>query len=158
MTDGKKANIIHYSSVECKRVTRSVLASELYVLVLGFDAGAVIKSTIQQILQKEVPLVLCTDSRSLYEYLVKLGATTEKRLMVDIMCIRQLYERRKITQIIWIDGDSNPADAMTKHKLCNVLRQLIDINNLDIKVLNWVDRQNPDFCTENAGLAITREG
>lgn len=66
LTDGSKANLIHWSPVKCQRVTRSVLASELYALVLGFDAGAVIKSTIQRILQKEIPLILCTDSRSLY--------------------------------------------------------------------------------------------
>jgi hypothetical protein len=28
----------------------------------------------------------------------------------------QSYERRMITEIKWIDGDSNPADAMTKEK------------------------------------------
>ena len=86
----------------------------------GFDHGAVLKSTIEKILQMELPLVLCTDSKSLYECLVKLGSTQEKRLMVDLMCLRQSYERRMITEIKWIDGDSNPADAMTKANACNV--------------------------------------
>ena len=40
------ANIVHWSSIKCKRVTRSVLASELYALAYGFDIGATIKSTI----------------------------------------------------------------------------------------------------------------
>ena len=114
------ANIVHWSSIKCKRVTRSVLASELYAMAHGFDHGAVLKSTIEKILQVELPLVLCTDSKSLYECLVKLGSTQEKRLMVDLMCLRQSYERRMITEIKWIDGDSNPADAMTKANACNV--------------------------------------
>ncbi len=54
----------------------------------GFDYGAVLKSTIKKILQRDLPLVLYTDSKSLYECLVKLGTTQEKRLMVDLMCLR----------------------------------------------------------------------
>ena len=136
------ANIIHWSSIKCKRVTRSVLASELYGLAHGFDIGAAIKSTIQNILQLEqLPLVLCTDSKSLYDCLVKLGTTQEKRLMVDLMCLRQAYERREITEIKWINGGSNPADAMTKSKPCQALKQLVDTNKLDLQVTEWVERE-----------------
>ena len=46
----KKANIVHWSSVKCKRVTRSVLASELYGMAHGFDIGVAIKSIIDKIL------------------------------------------------------------------------------------------------------------
>ena len=89
-----KANILHWSSIKCKRVTRSVLASELYGMAHGFDTGAAIKATIEKILQLErLPLILCTDSKSLYNCLVKLGTTQEKRLIVDLMCLRQSYER-----------------------------------------------------------------
>jgi hypothetical protein len=65
-----KANIIHWSSVKCKRVTRSILASELYSLVYRFDIGAVIKSTLDKILQINLLFILYTDSKSLYNCLV----------------------------------------------------------------------------------------
>lgn len=133
------ANIIHWSSIKCKRV-RSVLASELYRMAHGFDHGAVIKAIIEKILQLELPLVLCTDSKSLYERLVKLGSTQEKRLMVDLMCPRQSYERRMITEIKWINGESNPAHAMTKGKACNALRDLIDSNKVNLSTKEWVER------------------
>jgi hypothetical protein len=88
-------------------------------MVNGFDIGAAIKKTIENITKIDnLPLLLCTDSKSLYECLVKLGTTHEKRLMVDIMCLRQSYERREITEVIWIDGDCNPTDAMTKSRPC----------------------------------------
>jgi hypothetical protein len=45
----------------------------------------------------------------------------EKRLMIDVMCLRQAYERRLITDVKWIDGKANPADAMTKGKACLAL-------------------------------------
>ena len=140
MTDGKKANVIHWSSVKCKRVTRSVLASELYAMAFGFDVGAAIKATLQGIFQLEIPLVLCTDSRSLYNCLVKLGTTHEKRLMIDLMHLRQSYERREIAEVKWIDGNSNPADAMTKQKPCNALKKLIDTNEINIDAIQWVER------------------
>ncbi|RAL58350.1 hypothetical protein DID88_005767 [Monilinia fructigena] len=136
------ANIIHWASIKCKRITRSVLASELYGLVFGFDVGAAIKGSINAIIKpkKQIPLVICIDSKSLYELLTKLGTTAEKRLMIDIMSLRQSYERREITEIKWIDGNSNPADAMTKDRPCQALKDLIDTNKLIIKESQWVER------------------
>jgi hypothetical protein len=108
----------------------------------GFDIGASVKSTIDKMLGIDLPLVLCTDSKSLYECLVKLGTTQEKRLMIDIMCLRQAYERREIAEVKWIKGESNPADAMTKSnsKSSNALKQLIDTNTLQLEVEEWVER------------------
>jgi hypothetical protein len=141
LSDGSnKANIIHWSSIKCKRVTRSVLASELYRMTHGFDIGAAIKSTLDKVLQVSVPLVLCTDSKSLYDCLVRLGTTQEKRLMIDVMCLRQAYERRQITEVKWIDGETNPADAMTKGKPCTALSQLIDTNRVELQAVGWVER------------------
>jgi len=95
-----------------------------------FDVGTVLKATIEGILdiKRSLPMILCTDSKSLYECLVKLGTTQEKRLMVDLMCLRQLYERRQIIEIKWINGESNPANAITKSKVCPGLANLIDTN------------------------------
>ena len=134
------ANIIHWSSIKCKRVTRSVLASELYGMTHGFDMGASIKSTIDRILQINLPLVICTDSKSLFDCLVKLGTTQEKRLMIDVMCLRQAYERREIAEVRWIRGTTNPADSMTKEKASNALKQLIDTGSLRLDVMEWVER------------------
>ncbi|KAL3420591.1 hypothetical protein PVAG01_07036 [Phlyctema vagabunda] len=138
-------NIITWSSTKCKRVTRSVLASELYAMVAGFDTSHVIQATVSKILDQlninpDIPLNICTDSFSLYDCLIKLSTTIEKRLMIDIMGLRQSYERREIREIRWIDGKSNPADALTKDLPCTALKQLIDTNQLDIKTKGWVER------------------
>lgn len=136
-----RANILHWSSIKCKRVTRSVLASELYAMTHGFDAGAVIKSTTEKVLKLSMlSMILCTDSKSLYDCLVKLGSTQEKRLMIDLMCLRQSYERREIMEVMWIDGDTNPADAMTKSRPCQALQDLIDTNTIKLKTSAWVER------------------
>ena len=101
----------------------------------GFDMGASIKSTIDRILQTNLPLVICTDSKSLYDCLVKLGTTQEKRLMIDVMCLRQVYERHKIAEVRWIRGTTNPADSMTKEKASNALKQLVNTGNLQLDVI-----------------------
>ncbi|KAM4062690.1 cwf18 domain containing protein [Hirsutella rhossiliensis] len=128
-TDGSFANNKDLSSQIGFRVTRSVLASEIYGLTSGFDLAFVIKQTVNTIAQrldlKQIPLVICTDSYSLYECLVKLGTTTEKRLMIDIMALRQAYESRDIAEIRWVNGADNPADAMTKASQTAPSRNLI---------------------------------
>jgi hypothetical protein len=80
-------NILYWSSIKYKRVTQSVLASELYTIVYRFNIGASIKATVKKILEIDLLLVLCTDSRSLYDYLIKLGTIIEKRLMIDMICL-----------------------------------------------------------------------
>ena len=139
-------NIIHWSSTKCKRITRSVLASEIYGMVGGFDVGVVLSTTLRLITTQlgvpEVPLVICTDSYSLYECLVKLGTTKEKRLMIDIMSLRQAYERREIHEVRWIDGRDNPADAMTKALPNRALESLVSTNELTVRVEGYVDRDD----------------
>lgn len=106
----------------------------------GYDTGSVVKSTLDTIFNTQIPLSICTDSKSLYDCLVRLGTAAEKRLMIDIWVIRKAYERREIAEIKWIAGDSNPADALTKRKGGTALSRLIESNRLDIKALGWVQR------------------
>ena len=137
-------NILHWSSTKCKRVTRSILASEIYAMSNGVDVTVAINTTICNIVAQlgvpSIPVVVCTDSFSLYECLVKLGSTKEKRLMIDIMALRQAYENHEISDIRWIHGADNPADAMTKSNPNCALETLINDNKLTMRVQGWVKR------------------
>ena len=42
-----KANIIYWSSIKCKRITRSVLASKRYAIAHRSNIGATIKLTVE---------------------------------------------------------------------------------------------------------------
>jgi len=137
------ANIVHWSSIKCKRIVRSVLASELYTMTNGFDIGTSIKTTINKALQINLPQVLYTDSKSLYNCLVKLGTTQEKRLMIDILCLRQLYKRTLISEVKWISTDGNPADALTNNKASTALSRLVDTNTVQLQTVGWVKRASP---------------
>ena len=139
--DSSKANIIYWSFIKCKRITRSVLALKLYAMAYSFNMGAAIKATLKKILQQLTPLVLCIDLKSLYECLVKLGTTHEKRLIIDLMCLRQSYKRREIAEVRWIDGKNNPANAITKKKPCQALSSLINTNTIRLDATEWVERR-----------------
>ena len=81
-----------------------MLASELYALFLRFDVAVIIKSTLNQIFsdipQKKISLFIYINSKSLYDCLVKLGTTQKKKLMINILYLRQFYERREIIEIL----------------------------------------------------------
>jgi hypothetical protein len=146
LTNDVHTNLIHWSSIKCKRVIKSVLAAKLYAMINDFDVEAVIKSIIERMLHISLSLILLTDSKSLFDCLIKLDTTSEKRLMIDLMCLRQFYEIREIAEIRWIDENINFADAMTKSKSCNVLIKLIDTNIIELKITEWVERtaKHPD--------------
>ena len=104
-------------------------------------------------------IVVCTNSYSLYEYLVKLGITKKKRLIIDIMAIRQSYERRELQEVRWINGDDNPVDAITKTKPNLSLETFINTNKLDIRVEGWVKRDGPVFTDrQNSDGSPEQEG
>jgi hypothetical protein len=60
--------------------------------------------------------------------------------MIDLMCLRQSYKRREIAEVRWIDGNTNPADVMTKSKACSALKDLIDTNKVNVTCNEWVER------------------
>jgi hypothetical protein len=61
-------------------------------MVAGVDIVFAICSTYNLIFKQlgfdEIPTIVYTDSFFLYECLVKLSITTEKRLMIDIIALR----------------------------------------------------------------------
>jgi len=97
--DLDRANTIYWSSTKCKRVTRSILASELYAMVHGFDIAGAIKATVDKILNISLPLVICTDSKSLYDCLFRLSTIQKKRLIINVLCLRQSYKYREIAEV-----------------------------------------------------------
>ena len=103
--------------------------------------GAVIKLTINLVLNITIPFIICTDLKSLYDCFVRLNTTQKKRLIVDFICLRQLYKCREIAKIKWIKENTNPADFITKLKVYNILKQLINTNKVNISVMEWVERK-----------------
>jgi hypothetical protein len=90
--------------------------------------------------QPEIPLVICINSYFLYECLVKLGITQEKRLIIDILAFRQSYERKKIAKIRWIYNRDNPANALIKVTANSSLKQLVSTNKLVVRMKGYIEK------------------
>ena len=75
-----------------------------------------------------IVIIVCIDSYSLYKCLVKLGIMKEKRLMINIMVLCQLYEQQEIAEVRWINRKDNPADAMTKLTPNKAFERFLDNN------------------------------
>ena len=131
-----KGNLIYYSSIKSKRVTRSVLASEIYGIIGGINMAITINITIKIITRQlefsQTLIIVYTDLYSLYKCLVKLSTTKEKYLMIDIMALHQLYKCREIIEIQQINRKDNPADAIMKSTPNKAFGEFIDFNQLSV--------------------------
>jgi hypothetical protein len=71
---------------------------------MSFAIGFTLTIIIKQLGLFTIPIIVYTDSYSLYECLVKLGIIKEKRLIIDIMVIRKSYENRELFEIRLINS------------------------------------------------------
>jgi hypothetical protein len=80
-----------------------MFALEIYDMVGGVNMSFAIGFTLTMIIKQlglfTILIIVYTDSYFFYECLVKLGITKEKRLMIDIMAIRESYENRELFEI-----------------------------------------------------------
>ena len=72
-------------------------------MIGGIDMSFAISFTLTIIIKQLefpiIPIIVYTDSYSLYECLVKLGTIKEKRLIINIIAIRESYENRELFEI-----------------------------------------------------------
>lgn len=82
------SNILYYCSSRCRRVTRSVMASEMDALVLEFDQEFAIRHLLEEILGLEVELQTFLESKTVFAIIGKDGQTNEGSLQIDINALK----------------------------------------------------------------------
>lgn len=75
-------------------MTISVWVSELYADVHAYDHASTMLLPINDIPGQQVPLTLYTDAKSLFDGLVNLAKTVEKRLLINLKMMSEAYEQR----------------------------------------------------------------
>jgi pyruvate formate-lyase activating enzyme-like uncharacterized protein len=65
---------------------------------------------------------------------MKLGITKEKYLIINIIAIRQAYEKRELFEICYINRQDNPIDTITKLLLNKTLEKFVNTNELIIRM------------------------
>ena len=83
---------LYWSSHKAKRVSGSVLGSETMAFADSFDMAFNLRHDIQRMMNIKIPIMMFTDSLSLFDVITKASTTVEKRLMIlhslDVRCMR----------------------------------------------------------------------
>lgn len=148
------ANILHYGSQRCKRVTRSMMAPELHALSYGFDNAFVANTMVEELFRQNVPLHGFLDFRTVLNTITKRGATLEKRLKIDAYVLRQSHTLGELQSLAWIPTEQNVADALTKTlpKEDHVLLKLMKSNKISVEPHGWVEQRFLRDSTEGQSL------
>ena len=81
-------NIIHTNSTKCKRVTYTILALKLYIIIARINILIALLSTINIITNKlkikQLLTIIYINFFLLYKYIIKLDITKEKHLIINI--------------------------------------------------------------------------
>ena len=97
--ENHNACILHYASWKSRRLVRSILAAEFYAFVSWNGYCQIIAHDLFRIVGKRFPVHLMTDSKSIFDTVIKLSNVSEKRLTIDISSLRQSYATREIENI-----------------------------------------------------------
>lgn len=136
------ANILHFASYKSKRVPRSVSGAETYAFADAFDFAYCAKKDLELILRRKVPLMMFTDSNSLFDVITKCSQTRERRLMIDLQAVRSSYDNHEISDIGFLRGTNNPADGLTKIGKCAALSHLLINGKCNFKIDQWILRNS----------------
>ena len=63
---------------------------------------------------KDISINMITDSHQLYDTIFSAKTLKDKRLMVDICLMRNMFSSKEISDITWVDSQSRLADCLTK--------------------------------------------
>ncbi len=121
-----------WKATKIRRVVKSTLAAETLAMVDGLDMACYLGHLLSEILHQKpkencIPIDCFTDNKSLYDNIHSTKVVSEKRLRIDIASIKQMLEKREISQIVWVESCHQVADCLTKRGascsgLMNILR------------------------------------
>lgn len=80
----------------------------------------------RMLLERKVRIRAFLDSKSLFDVITRNKKTTEKRLMVDVIAMREVYVKMEIDDMRWIRSERNPSDALNQVKDNLILNHIID--------------------------------
>jgi hypothetical protein len=80
-----KMCILGYQSCKSLVVARSAMAAETHAFTAAFDAAFTVQDQLERVLKRKVPITMYTDSKGLYDVLTWNRATTEGRLMIELL-------------------------------------------------------------------------
>lgn len=116
---------ISWHSGRLKRVVRSTLAAECMALLAGLEECIYLNEVLKFCLGKKLKITGIVDSKSLLQSLVSTSLVDEKRLRLDVNCIKEMIENENL-EVRWVPGNYQLANVLTKagaspESVCKVL-------------------------------------
>jgi hypothetical protein len=128
----QNAHVLTWFSRKSARVTVSVLTAETLSMVSTVDIAYALRLQLQA-MGLAFELDVLTDSKQLYQTLEGHGSVREKRLMLDVAALRQMFRKKEITRLGFVRSEYNLADRLTKLKTLDAssnLTQLLSTGKL----------------------------
>lgn len=105
---------ISWISHKAKRPVKSVPAAEILAAGEGIDEGKVIAGAYSELLNMDIRVRLCVDSKDLFTSLSTQRNSIDRSIRGDVGCIRYEFQTHAVEKISWIPGKTNLADPLTK--------------------------------------------
>ncbi len=114
--DTGAAATLDWKANKAKRVVHSTLAAEALSLYNGIDAAVATRELIKDMTggKYEIPLRCIIDNKDAYDAIHSSTNISERRLRREIASIQQSLERKDINTIIWVRGEHQLSDVLTK--------------------------------------------
>lgn len=139
MRKNEFCHILDYKSRKSRRVVRTNMVEGVVAFIAAFASSYILAKSIQRTLGKTIYLYMYTDSLKLFDFLTRGKQTNGKRLMIDILAVRESCKRYKIAGVRHIGGYDSPADGMTKRKRNEVLDEVIQTGCMRGEAAKWID-------------------
>jgi len=121
-TKSMKDQIYHaidWHSSRQSRVSFSSIGSEILAAATSADRASLYSESLKVVCQPsiDIPLTLVLDSLGLHSTISTLHEGRDYRLRPTVARLRDSYECGEISELLWIPGTCNIADALTKRNL-----------------------------------------
>ena len=122
---------LFWSSHKSKRFSRSVLGSETMAFADAFDMDYALNNDLHNMTSLDIPIIMLTDSRSLFVFITKAKTTSEKRLLIDVKVVKDAYQRNELHNIGFIGSEYNPADDLKSAKMKKMFQQSLLLHPIE---------------------------
>lgn len=146
---GKNAifHTLSRTSHKSRRPVRSIGAAEILAAGSDIDEGKVLAQAYKTVLHMNVDLTIAVDSKDLFNSLSTCRNATDRSIRGDVNIIRHDFETNRISRMIWIPGNMNPADPLTETNspLSQVLQVMMFSGTIPIDFNNSEQRNSVQF-------------
>lgn len=113
---------------------------KFFHLLAGVGEATIVKQDINDMLTKAIPLAVIVDSETLFNICTGFPGRTEKRLLMEIQCVRENISGLNINEFAWCKSEHMVADAMRKITPNDALEKYLSTGVLHATIQNHIKR------------------